>query len=203
MDNAGSHELLRFANYRQVPNIATGVFIEDRQRTTWRPTINFERWLFLRASENAFAEFVSLASWIFVKTADRTVKYKATGYHGLDHIFQYPLHPSQILETRLEEGRLIARYWPESPLLGIQLTDDAQNRIRQCQGVDQTDWDFRRSVEPDYHKVHQDQTTELFHSVHLPSSRVFAPWIAQAAKGYFDKVWFPHDFEVLRSSQKN
>ncbi|CCG95339.1 hypothetical protein MARHY1862 [Marinobacter nauticus ATCC 49840] len=202
VDNEGAHELLRLANYHQMPNIATGVFIEDHQSRTWRPSISFERWLFLRASENAFAEFVSLANWIFVKTADRTVKYKATGYHGLGHIFQPPLYPSHILETRLEEGRLVARYWPESPLLDIKLTNDARDRIRHCHGVGRSDWVFRGSVEPDYHKVHQGQARELFHSVRLPSSRIFEPWIAHAANGYLDNVWFPHDFAVLQSTQE-
>lgn len=203
MVNQGSHELLRLANYRQVPNIATGIFIENHQSTTWRPSISFDRWLFLRASEKAFAEFVSLANWIFVKTADRTVKYQATGYHGLDYTFQPPLHPSHILETRLEEGRLVARYWPESPLLDIELTNDARHRIRKCHGVDRSDWTFLGSVEPDYHKVHQAQARELFHSEHIQSSRIFEPWIAHAADGYLDDVWFPHDFAVLQSHQEN
>ncbi|WP_336368298.1 hypothetical protein [Marinobacter sp. C2H3] len=203
LDNQGSNELRRLANYRQLPNIANGVFINRHESTTWRPSLSFERWLFLRTSENAFAEFVSLASWIFVKTADRTVKYMATGYHGLDYVFQPPLNPSHILETRLEDGRLVARYWPESPLLDINLTNDARDRIRNCHGVGRSDWSSLGSIEPDYHKVHPGQVKELFQSKFTPSSRIFNPWIAHAANGYFDKVWCLDDFSVLDSNRES
>tara|TARA_R110002111_G_scaffold181524_6_gene247064 strand:- start:319 stop:1191 length:873 start_codon:yes stop_codon:yes gene_type:complete len=200
LDTEDAHELLRFANYRRAPNIPTGVFIEDHQGATWRPSINFERWLFLRASDRAFAEFVSLANWIFKKTKDKTARYKATGYPGLDQIFHYPLHPSHILETRLEQGQLVAQYWPDSPLLDIQLNQDAQNRIRHCQGVDRTDCAFIGSVEPGHHKFRLAQIRELYRCVRLPSSKFLVPWTEHADEGYLKKVWYPNDFEVLRSS---
>ena len=197
MDSEGAHELFRFANYRFQPNIPAGIFVEDRQSKAWRPSLHFERWLFLRASENAFAEYVSLANWLFAKTADKAVRYKATGYPG--QVFQYGMYPSQILETQLEGSRLVARYWPDSPLIDIQFNQDARDRIRDCQGVDPSDWSFVGAVEADHHKCHQDQTRELLGCLMHPSRWLFGPWIECAHEGYLDRVSPLYDYEVLRS----
>lgn len=199
-DTRAAHELFRFANYRQVPNVPAGVFIEDREFATWRPSVNFERWLFLRALENAFAEFIALAKWLFTKTANDKVRFKATGYHGVDHTFEYPRHPSQILETRVEDRHLVARYWSDSPLYNIQLDEDVLNRVRRCRGVSPSDWSFMGVVEPDPHELHQAQTSALLRCEEHPSRWLFSPWIERSDEGYFDYACYLLDFEVLRSS---
>ncbi len=126
------HELCRLTFYEHYPNLPEGVYLKDEQGRYLRPSPNFERWLFLRASDYAFSEFVQLATWIHKRTEDPSVKFKQTVYSCRHDRFSIVQSPSRMLEVRRQGKRLTARYWKDSPLVDIALSHKALSAIEAC-----------------------------------------------------------------------
>jgi len=190
------YELCRLVHYYRYPNIPAGVFIKDRRENAYRPSGNFERWLFLRSSDNAFLELVQLALWIFERTADESVRFNTMKFSDAAHAFRKSSFPSQIMEVRLQGDQLTALYWPRSPLLDIDLDRNALHRIKHCTVDSCSAYDFNYALEPDPKKVNQLHITQLLKDPELPPNALF-PWLAQTVYAYQDRWQTQYDIEVV------
>lgn len=123
--------LLGLGHYFSHPKIPFGVYVQSPAGDL-RPSPSFERWMFIRASDYAFSEFLNYALWLCKRAADPSVCYSMTGYHGSQNRFQRRLHPSQIMEVREENGQIAIRYWPGSPLHDVRLNLDSWERVQHC-----------------------------------------------------------------------
>lgn len=135
----GEHELCRFADYIHFPNIPEGVFVREESGRNFRPSKNFERWLFLRASDYAFLEFTQLALYLLRETKDIRVRFKPTGYRPSIPRFSYSNETSRFLEITQHNDQLTAVYWPRSPLDRVALTSEAIKRIERCQSASRSE----------------------------------------------------------------
>lgn len=172
------HELCRFAHYTHYPNIPEGVFIRDKAGRHFRPSPNFERWLFLRASDYAFLEFVQFALYLFRETADTNIKFKPTGYPNTRR-FSYSNELCQLLEISQKDDRLDALYWPGSALDQIVLTQNTIQKIEHCQMVGgANDGSFIWDINPDPKKLlpHLSKQLLLLPTCHPCLGRLLYPW---------------------------
>lgn len=128
----GEHELCRFADYRSYPQIPEAVYFEDDERRCFRPSRSFERWLFLRSSDYAFMEFVYLSLWLYHRSNNGCANFRQTTYPSSEKFYRPEMQLSELLELRLEEGVLHAKFWLRSPLQEINLSSGDVRTIRQC-----------------------------------------------------------------------
>lgn len=191
------HQLCRLTHYRRYPNIPAGVFIENHRGSAYRPSANFERWLFLNASDYAFLELVQLALWIFERTADESVRYSRMGYLDDSHTFRQARLTSQIMEVRLQKDQLTALYWPASPLLDIDLSPEALYRVKHCTVDSGYAHDFNYALESDPRKVNQLLIIQLLKDPQRPHRALF-PWLAHTFNVYPHATSAMYDFEVVR-----
>lgn len=128
----GEHELCRFADFVHYPNMPEGVFIRDELGLTYRPSRNFERWLFLRASDLAFVEFVQLAFFLTRETSKKRVGFRQTGYRPGVPRFRFLDEISQLLEISQQGERLTALFWPGSSLSRLTVSANEIQLIKEC-----------------------------------------------------------------------
>lgn len=173
----GDHELCRFTHYSQYPNIPEGVYLEDEQCRRYRPSKNFERWLFLRSSDYAFMEFVKLASWIHQRAADPRVRYYQTAY-PLSGKFWCPTLPSELLEITHQGDQLEAFFWPQSPLNDAVLSEHELKEVLRCSTYGQCNCQRIWTVNPAPECLHRTTISELLDEA-LPKAKLHPklyPW---------------------------
>ncbi|MCR8916044.1 hypothetical protein FDP08_02265 [Marinobacter panjinensis] len=173
----GDHELCRFAHYSQYPNIPEGVYLEDGQGRRYRPSASFERWLFLRASDYAFMEFVKLASWIHQRAANNNMGYHQTSYPSSE-TFRPPTLPSELLEVMHQSDQLEAVFWPESPLDYAVLSEPELKKAQRCSAFLQCNCQRVWSVDPDPSCMHRTTIGKLVDET-LPQAQLrpyLYPW---------------------------
>lgn len=130
----GEHELCRFTAHTRFPLTPEGVYRVTPDQQRWRPSPDFERWLYLRATDYLFLECVQFALWVQHCAAASEVHFQQTAYRQR-YRFQPPPAATQLLDLELQGGTLKATYWYTSPLQELVLPAPARRGIDRCAAV--------------------------------------------------------------------